>query len=238
MKSVEELKLILTLIQKYELPLSPILEYAIKEKCEAFEKYGNGLGDSITIKEAVMSIQHDSFCENNHERKDYNQSFVRENNVEIDRQNLTMVREGLYDDDDNSVVVFTHAVDWSPFEYGFAINRKYHDRIFQHFGYYIERGSGVPVNILFKGKTFEASITNEDSKSQKGDAIRLLYSGKYDTLGSYLKKVVPDIYHYIKSYKEANRNSRSYSLPLHLRKTMVLKRTENPSVFSMTLIDE
>lgn len=36
MKPHEELDLILKLIKKYELPLSPILEYAINEKKEEF----------------------------------------------------------------------------------------------------------------------------------------------------------------------------------------------------------
>ena len=36
MKEREELELILNLIRKYNLPLSPILEYAIKEKMEEY----------------------------------------------------------------------------------------------------------------------------------------------------------------------------------------------------------
>ena len=36
MKEREELELILNLMRKYNLPLSPILEYAIQEKMEEF----------------------------------------------------------------------------------------------------------------------------------------------------------------------------------------------------------
>ena len=37
MSPIEELELILSLIRKYELPLSPILEYAVNEKKEEFQ---------------------------------------------------------------------------------------------------------------------------------------------------------------------------------------------------------
>jgi len=41
MKEREELELILKLIEKYHLPLSPILEYAVKEKMEEYQDGGN-----------------------------------------------------------------------------------------------------------------------------------------------------------------------------------------------------
>ena len=39
MNQIEELKSVGKIIQKYNLPMSPILEYAINEKCEALESY-------------------------------------------------------------------------------------------------------------------------------------------------------------------------------------------------------
>ena len=52
MKEREELELILNLMRKYNLPLSPILEYAIKEKMEEFP-------ETNTVDEE------ESFTENN-----------------------------------------------------------------------------------------------------------------------------------------------------------------------------
>lgn len=48
MNPIEELELIITLIKKYNLPLSPILEYAIKEKEEHY-KEGSIIKNSIPI---------------------------------------------------------------------------------------------------------------------------------------------------------------------------------------------
>lgn len=51
MTSKEELELILKLIRKYELPLSPILEYAVKEKMEEYPET-----DATTFDEVVESV--------------------------------------------------------------------------------------------------------------------------------------------------------------------------------------
>ncbi len=53
MKEREELELILNLMRKYNLPLSPILEYAIKEKMEEF-----------TVEEQLAAIDNDKNAEN------------------------------------------------------------------------------------------------------------------------------------------------------------------------------
>lgn len=54
MKEREELELILNLMRKYNLPLSPILEYAIKEKMEEFPN-----------DEQPNTIDEDEITENN-----------------------------------------------------------------------------------------------------------------------------------------------------------------------------
>lgn len=58
MKEREELELILNLIRKYNLPLSPILEYAIKEKMEEYpndEQPTTSDNDEITEKDTIAS---------------------------------------------------------------------------------------------------------------------------------------------------------------------------------------
>ena len=51
MKEREELELILKLIGKFNLPLSPILEYAIKEKMEEYPNASEGLNKEEEINE-------------------------------------------------------------------------------------------------------------------------------------------------------------------------------------------
>ena len=58
MKTKEELNLILTLIRKHNLPLSPILEYAIQEKIGECSE-GVSLDDSI-LNERTPRIPEES----------------------------------------------------------------------------------------------------------------------------------------------------------------------------------
>ena len=55
----EELELILTLIKKYSLPLSPILEYAIKEKMEKYVDTVMGV-DDISTNTSTQSVPYQS----------------------------------------------------------------------------------------------------------------------------------------------------------------------------------
>ena len=59
----EELELILTLIKKHSLPLSPILEYAIKEKMEQYVDTVKGIDDKST-NTSTQSVSFQSNKEN------------------------------------------------------------------------------------------------------------------------------------------------------------------------------
>lgn len=233
----EELDFILKLIRKYNLPLSPILEYAINEKCEVLESY---------------SIAQENFSENEVIQciREQIQSVVSGYNSELtllvdyDPSKGLVVRKqrpinGVEDTsvvyDNESDVILTHPVDWSPFEYGFTIDKKFHEAIFKAVGKYIPRGSGVDVKIVFHGKVFDAKITNANCQGRKGDTIRLLYKGKNNTLGSYLKEVLPEIYSYIKTFKEQNGGRKQCPLPSDLRKLLVMKRTELRDTFNLLI---
>lgn len=237
MNQIEELKSVGKILQKYNLPMSPILEYAINEKCEALEG---------------SSIVQENFSENDiiqHIREQI-QSVVSNYNsvltllVDYDpskglvirkQRSINVVEDSSAVYDEESDVVLTHPVDWSPFEYGFTIDKKFHDAIFKAVGKYIPRGSGVDIKIVFHGKVFDAKITNADCQGRKGDTIRLLYKGKNNTLGSYLKEVLPDIYNYIKTFKEKNGGRKQCPLPSDLRKLLIMKRTENCDTFNLLI---
>ena len=49
MRTIDELDLILTLLRKHELPISPILEYAINEKKEALQDNCENRVDEVLV---------------------------------------------------------------------------------------------------------------------------------------------------------------------------------------------
>ena len=130
------------------------------------------------------------------------------------------VSEGIDDD-----VILTHPVDWSPFEYGFTIDHKYHQAIFDAVGHYIPRGTGVNVRLIFKGEVYHAKITNAN-RQVKSDTIRLLYNGKSNNFGTRLKRELPEVYNFIKRYKEQNGGRSQCPLPKNLKHLLLLKSTE------------
>lgn len=91
------------------------------------------------------------------------------------------------------------------------------------------------MKIVFHGKVFDAKITNANCQGRKGDTIRLLYKGKNNTLGSYLKEVLPEIYSYIKTFKEQNGGRKQCPLPSDLRKLLIMKRTELRDTFNLLI---
>lgn len=129
-------------------------------------------------------------------------------------------------------VLLTHAVDWSPFEYGFTIEHKFHEAIFKAVGHYIPRGSGVDVQLLFNGTLYDAKITNAN-RQVKGDTIRLLYRGKKNNFGTRLKQELPDVYNFIKRFKETNGGRAQCPLPSDLRRLLILKETEKEQVYKV-----
>ena len=60
MNEREELELILSLMRKYNLPLSPILEYAIKEKIEEYPEPNENHKDIKAIDEKPLTQQTES----------------------------------------------------------------------------------------------------------------------------------------------------------------------------------
>lgn len=237
MNQIEELKSLEKIIHKYNLPMSPILEYAITEKCEALancQATQEVRTESVMIRqiqEELLSVisGYDSTLTL---LVDYDPSkglVVRKHNP------INLIEDSVEEYNSESGVIFTHPVDWSPFEYGFTIDKKFHEQLFAALGKYIPRGSGIDVKIIFHGKVFEAKITNADSQGRKGDTIRLLYKGKNNTLGTYLQDFLPEIYNYIKSFKEKNGGRKQCPLPTDMRKLLVMKRTEINDTFNLII---
>ncbi len=133
------------------------------------------------------------------------------------------------------VIVFTHPLDWSSFNYGMTVETKFHQAVFNALGLYIQRGSGVEITLLIDKLTFKARITNAD-RQVNGDTIRLLYKGKTATPGDYLKGKYPKAYKYlVEKKKEAGSTRKQFELPPHLAKTIILKTTPTPLTFEMEI---
>lgn len=56
MRTIDELDLILTLLRKHELPISPILEYAINEKKEELKENSNEENEDLQTPEIAESV--------------------------------------------------------------------------------------------------------------------------------------------------------------------------------------
>ena len=61
MTTKEELELVLQIMKKHDLPMSPILEYAIKEKIDGDKSFANLPLNSTPVKEPVNVVTNASY---------------------------------------------------------------------------------------------------------------------------------------------------------------------------------
>lgn len=134
------------------------------------------------------------------------------------------------------VPFFEHILDWSTFEYGFTIDKKYHQIVFDFIGRYIARGTGVAIKVRYNGEVFDAKITNANSIGRKGDTIRLLYSGSTHNLGSQLKCNETSLYNYIKRFKDQYGGRKQCVIPDNLRKKLIFKKGDEDNLFDMEVV--
>lgn len=127
--------------------------------------------------------------------------------------------------------LLTHSLGWSPFEYGFTIDKKYHEALLKAIaGKDLPRGGFVPVVIEYDGEEFNAIIDHPDVKSRPDNIYRLLYRGKRK-IGDKLKENFPETYNYIKTLKEEHGGRFQVKLPDELKATISLFEKEPPSKF-------
>lgn len=247
MTQKEELETILTLLRKYHLPISPILEFSIKEKLGELgndEKSYSELSGEDIISVILSKIEDLFFDRKNSFSCVIN--YTPENGLTIspsgNNQRRQPSRKFLSPTPkiptlnvlDQSVVCVKN-VDWSTFEYGFAVERSYHDAIFQAVGRRIERGTSVPVSIIYGDEVYSVNIGNADVAKTNFDTIRVMYRGKYNHLGITLKQQFPALYSYIKNFKESNPGQRRCAIPPELQRFLVLKQTSEKYIFRLTV---
>lgn len=127
--------------------------------------------------------------------------------------------------------ILTHSLDWSPFEYGFTIDKKYHETLLKAIeGKDLPRGGIVPVVIEYDGEEFNAVIDHPDVKNRPDNIYRLLYRGKRK-IGDKLKENFPETYNYIKTLKDEHGGRFQVKLPDELKATITLFEKEPPTKF-------
>lgn len=127
--------------------------------------------------------------------------------------------------------LLTHSLDWSPFEYGFTIDKKYHEPLLKALAVKeLPRSRFVPIVIEYDGEEFNAIIDHPDVKSRPDNIYRLLYRGKRK-IGDKLKENFPDTYNYIKTLKEEHGGRFQVKLPDELKATITLFEKEPPIKF-------
>lgn len=133
--------------------------------------------------------------------------------------------------------ILVHSLDWSPFEYGFTVDKRYHKGIFNALGKEIPVGSSIPVVIEYDGEKYNAVFDRPDVKGRSGDVVRLLYRGKR-TLGDKLKEHYPRVYKYIKDLKEIHGGRHQVTLPENLRVNLCIFQKDTPSEYYLSCMNE
>lgn len=90
-------------------------------------------------------------------------------------------------------VLFDHAVDYSFFNYGCTLDKKFHLIIFDVLGGRIERGNKKDISLLFDGMEFSAQFENVDRHGVPSDTVRLMWKGRIaHKLSTYLQQKFPE----------------------------------------------
>ena len=152
--------------------------------------------------------------------------------IEFNGNDDCIVREEVNEKYDENRLVLTHPLDWSPFQYGFTIDRKFHQTVFDALGEEIPRGKSVPIIIKFMDEEYKASIGNANIKGRNDTVIRILYNGKVG-LGAKLKEIFPKTFEYIKKEKESHNGRYQVKLPDNLKATIKLYSTDEVYNFEM-----
>lgn len=134
----------------------------------------------------------------------------------------------------NGKIIFRHLLDWSPFEYGFTIDKEYHDAIFESLGGPLAKGTSKDVYLLLDDLRFDVKIGNADLNGRPDNCVRLLYRHKDEHPGLYLRHIFKKTYEYIKGEKDMLGGRAQVKLPDDLKVMLHVEETDAPFVYRMT----
>lgn len=126
--------------------------------------------------------------------------------------------------------VYKKEVDWSLFNYGFAIPLEYQVVFKQIAGRFLERGESKPIKLYLNGKSYEAKLQNNriDKKfGSRGDIVQIRYSQNSD-IAIALRGSFQRSYLYIQKIKQMQqKGSKSrVSLPEDYKEYLAIYTTE------------
>lgn len=139
--------------------------------------------------------------------------------------------------------VYKKEVDWSLFNYGFAIPLEY-QVVFKHIaGRFIERGESKPITLYLNGQSYEARLVNNNISqkySKRADMLHVRYSQNSD-IAVALRSLFKRSYAYIESIKKLQDpgSKKTISLPENIKEYLAIYTTEDDDAYVLdTIVSE
>lgn len=174
MGKLEDIQTLRRLLKEYRLPVSPILEYAIKNiEDEA------GLADATHTPDDsdVISVQRKASREIAPEVD----KSVSDNN---DEQSAAIEYEG---------ILMTKVADKSFMERGMTIPSVYHHAFYRACGKILTPGQSIKVWLVYDNETYGVSLINVSFSSERSETLQLLWRGN-PKISEALQKNYPELY--------------------------------------------
>lgn len=105
---------------------------------------------------------------------------------------------------DSENYVYKKEVDWSLFNYGFAIPLDYQVVFKQMFGRFLQRGESKDITLYLEGKSYKAKLNNNSIDKKFGnhaDIVQIRYTGNSE-IADALRASFQRSYTYIKAIKD------------------------------------
>lgn len=136
--------------------------------------------------------------------------------------------------------VYKKEVDWSLFNYGFAIPLEYQVVFKQIADRYIERGESKPVHLYFNGKVYDARLNNNNITERFGnrsDIVQVRYTQNSD-IAIALRGLFRRSYDYICEMKKLQNSGskKRISLPEDYKEYLVVYTTEDDDSYVLEAI--
>ena len=136
--------------------------------------------------------------------------------------------------------VYKKEVDWSLFNYGFAIPLEYQVVFKQIVDRFIERGESKTVNLYLNGKSYKARIQNNKIANRFGkraDIVQVRYTQNSD-LANALRGLFRRSYAYISGLKEMQEpgSKKHIALPEEYKEYLAVYTTEDDDSYVLEVI--
>jgi 5-methylcytosine-specific restriction enzyme B len=137
-------------------------------------------------------------------------------------------------------LIATKKVDWSTFRYGSHIPRDFHEDFeMANNNFHLNRGEKHKVELIIKGKPYEAQLVNLARSSSNSDSIQLRYDQNKE-LKNLLTNIFNNSYQYLTNKKDneegKGRSGEICEVPENIAEYIEFYQTEKPFVYRVELI--